>query len=198
MVALLYVFHTFSLLVACGLSAACTNLAGAPAPAQNVVPGQPVAWVPFIAEKVMVSPTGVKWVGRFYRSSSGSNNIEEERHYVWKPQSGWTSQPMQLPPGGWRPTPQLRNDRLTPHADRMEGFEVWVMRSESSVSYRAPALNMFALFSVPAGCDGSGQPECGHRYFNVQVAEPPAELFKPDPSASVLPLLQPGGIIRRK
>ena len=87
-----------------------------------------------------------KLIGRLYRDQHGSErletgpekepiegltttvisirNIPAERFYNYSVQAGWISQPMKLPPDGWKPRPIYTNAERPLHSEKIEGFNV--------------------------------------------------------------------------
>src|SRR6478736_9953975 len=124
----------FSLLIGLVAVALANQSSAAPPTApsvQHILIEQPSEWVPFSADLRRIQETdGTVFVGRQYRSSNGStrnetgpvdgginsiaiNNVAQTTFYRWTPQEGWTSQPMTLPPWGWRPAPTVFNEKMT-------------------------------------------------------------------------------------
>jgi hypothetical protein len=171
---------------------------------------QPPDWVPFSADVEITVPNTPRVVGRFYRASDGSSRLETgpedgsrqvismknipAQTFYWfspAPGYGWTSQPLKLPPEGWRPTQYRANMKdLAKHGERIEGLELYrYVTPSGDVALNAPALN---FFSVVRQSVKFGKRE---RYFNIRLGEPPNDLFSPPAGASVRVLSKPGGII---
>lgn len=86
---------------------------------------------------------------------------------------------------------------MTPVSETVEGFELLRYETNGRMVYQAPSLNLFTLVMlVPCQFDPSAK--CGTWYSNIQLGEPPAELFMPPTSAEIVPNSEPGGIIERK
>jgi hypothetical protein len=183
--------------------------------AQRPVPvvAQPEHWVAFTADSVWVDETGTARYERIYRSADGSTrfegylspdmnelqgiaikNISQVRYFVWRKNAGWTSQPMQLPPGGWVPRPR-RADSVTSTGQAVEGLEVVKAETDGFTQLYAPALNMFTVYQEIRNCGGSDA-VCTTRVFNIRIVEQPRELFELPGDAIPILLDQPGGIVQ--
>jgi hypothetical protein len=177
---------------------------------------QPSEWVPFSADVRNVKVSGAVSVGRFYRGSDGSTrseagasfdditviaikNIRTSSFWVWNQQRGyWRSQPMDIPPDGWRPVP-TRANIFTPVAEKIEGFEV-LRRGNSDGSFElvAPQLNLFPLVTTCPTARPPATADCALRYYNIKIGEQPADLFELPTGAQVVPLAEPGGLVKKK
>jgi hypothetical protein len=177
---------------------------------------QPTEWVPFSADVRHVKVSGAVSVGRFHRGSDGSTrseagpsldditviaieNIRSRSFWVWNQHLGyWRSQPMDIPPDGWRPVP-TRANIFTSVADKIEGFEV-LRRGNSDGSFElvAPQLNLFPLVTTCPTARPPATADCALRYYNIKIGEQPAELLELPAGAQVVPLAEPGGLVRKK
>lgn len=185
--------------------------------AQNqppVVIEQPSTWVPFSAELKRVHENdGTVFVGRQFRASDGSTrnetgrsfdaidsiavkNVPQSTFYRWTPEEGWTSQPMTLPPWGWKPVPTHWQEKMTKTDETVEGFDLIRFESVGRVFYQAPKLNLFTLVTqVP--CKFDPVATCGTWYSNIKVNEQPPDYFWPSPGAPIVQRKEPGGIVWR-
>jgi hypothetical protein len=169
----------------------------------------PTQWVPFEADVTITHPGGEPIFGRYFRSSNGSHrletgpnpnemlvvsitNIPDSLQYVFG-HDKWTRQPgpglaeFGTPPR-WRKTPQwsLYGYKLaiqrgqSGSATASDGWEAYrVISGEGVMRLKVPALNLFdALIQRP-----DGRYEV---YKNVDLREPPAELFRPPSDAIVI------------
>jgi hypothetical protein len=186
---------------------------GIQAPQRQLI-DQPASWVPFSAGfRRIHERDGSLIVGRDYRASDGSTrnesgpsldainsiaikNVPQATFYRWIDQRGWTSQPMTLPPWGWRPVPVTWSDQITRVADTVEGFGLLRFESRDRVFYQAPQLNLFTLVTL-VKCEFDPGASCGTWYSNIQIAEQPAEYFSPPLDAQIIALSEPGGIVER-
>jgi hypothetical protein len=209
-------FRPFVLLLAPLVGAGALGLyesAGSRVLAQPRLVAQPAYWVPFSAELKRIFETdGSVFVGRYYRATNGSTradtgrsfdaldnvtikNIPAATFYRWTPETGWTSQPMDLPPGGWRPMATIFNDRMSEVSELVEGFRlIKVVHTGGRVSYQAPDLNLFTLvLLVPCKFDPAAS--CGTWHSNIVTGEPPASYFSPTPGAPITKRNELGGIL---
>ncbi len=181
---------------------------------QNVQkrPTQEARWVPFSSDMERTDERGAVQAGRFFRARDGSTrhesghskdqtdmvaikNIAKRTFFQWRRATGWTSQPMDVPPWGWRP-PNARPDLGSESGvvGQVEGFEVIrVDLAGGGYLLQAPALDYVTL---QHSCDQG--PPCGFRHFNIRAGDQPPELFDPEPDAIVTPLEGPAGIVRRR
>jgi hypothetical protein len=200
-----------------GLAAAAVYARGASehTRVQSEIIAQPSEWVPFSAELKRIHETdGAVFVGHYYTASDGSTrsetgpsfekitsigikNIAQATFYLWSPERGWTSQPMQLPPGGWKPIPTTFNERMTRVSDTVEGFELIKHETAGRVLYKAPQLNLFILTNL-VKCKFSDTTTCGTWFFNIRVGEQPAEYFVPPSDVRIDFVDKPGGIVWRE
>lgn len=179
---------------------------------------QPEHWVAFEADLVATYPDGTVRVGRFYRSSTGSErqeaqalgnaadipilifDIRRSRFYefrrgptdTYKNAVGtWTSQPMVLPARGWSPVKYRASQAgLKRLTDLYEGFEMYRLDLAQGYKLMLPDLNFFAVVKVsPTGTRMV--------FSKIRKTEPTSSLFEPPTDAKVIVLSQPGGIISR-
>jgi len=172
---------------------------------QDLIP-TPDSWVPFAADVRTTDPVRPTVLGRFYRSGDGStrtdttvegdtkvliNNVALNTCYRYFRATGWMSNPMALPPGGFTPFKYRRDSaELSLHADKVEGFEVYrqVNATSREVSLLAPELNMFAI-RVTRSDGGTLE------YLNIQSGEPAPGTFEPPPGAPIKHNSEPAGIV---
>jgi hypothetical protein len=174
---------------------------------------QPSDWVPFTADHERISDTGEVFVGRYYQAGDGSTRAENGpsldkinrvliKHiptatfYVWRLESGWTQQPMQLPPNGWHPRPTTAS-LFTDASETVDGFRLLKRELDDRTVFVAPELNLFPVLEKKSKC-APGVAACETRYFNIRVGEPPSQLFHPDANATVTRRSQPGGIVKTR
>lgn len=175
---------------------------------------QPATWVPFSAELENTTGGGEQFAGRYYQGSDGSTryetgpgpvlteitavgikNIRRQKFYSFSRRDGWTEQPMQLPPGGWHPSPTLARI-YTATDETLDGLHLVKQESSRSVTWVAPELNLFAVRIDIRDCGGPGR-TCSTRFFNIRREPQPDALFELPPDAgAVTPLSAPGGIIK--
>lgn len=176
---------------------------------------QPSTWVAFSADIRRVNAmTGAVSVGKFYRSSDGSTrsdtgssldridtigikNIRLVAFYLWSDKTGWSQQPMTIPPDGWGPGKIVFNERMTRVPERIDGLELIKHDAPPYTVFRAPQLNMFELVKL-LPCQFASPTPCGTWFANVQIGEQPPELFEVPASQPVVQNPQPGGIVLRK
>jgi hypothetical protein len=174
-------------------------------PQEPMIPA-PDKWVPFTAKLTMRTTSGQTRFGHVYRASDGSSrsdtgpspekmtviaikNIPRTTFYLWS-RGQWTEQPMELPPGGWKP--QSFPARLAIHPpEKVEGFDVVRKESQNSTTLFAPQLNFYPLVVIFKVCPAD-LPECSERLSEIRLEEPPAELFLPPTDVSLTPLDEPG------
>jgi len=204
----------FTLIAAPAILAGAIVYARQAPPAAVVIP-QPDAWVPLSADSVIVDSEGQSRYERIYRSSDGSTrydgyssaamtevvavaikNIPQVRYFTWQKERGWTSQPMDIPPGGWVPRPRLAQSVIVT-GETIEGFAIVRQENDQLTILMAPALNMFKLYEEIRNCS-PGIIACTTRVFNIRVGEQPAHLFDLPDGAQPVTAEQPGGIIRRR
>lgn len=177
---------------------------------------QPAEWVPFAAVTVDINEKdGSRLVGRFYRASDGSTrhqsgptddvvtaigikNVPTMTFYSWTARRGWTAQPMQTPPRGYRPVPRSFRRGMVQAQETLEGLTL--IRDDigapTVVQYLAPALNLHPVM-IAKPCQFDSRTTCGLTLSNIQLSEQPSRLFEV-PSGSELTFLdKPGGIVRR-
>jgi hypothetical protein len=178
---------------------------------------QPPYWVPFSAElKKIDERDGSIFVGRSYRASDGSTrnetgrsfdritsiaikNIPQATFYLWNTRQGWTSQPMDLPPGGLA-TPRARvfnRHNMTEVDDTVEGLKLIRLETGARALYQAPELNLYTLV-ILVKCTYDPGAACGTWHSNIKVGEQPVEYFLPPPDAQVLYVDTPGGIVKKE
>lgn len=174
---------------------------------------QPEQWVALAARSERVFESGRVMVGRYYRASDGSsrfesgpsfdeitaigiNNVPRRTHYRWTSQTGCTEQPMELPPGGWRPPRRRISAAETILRNSIEGFDVVKTERGDLTMLEAPQLNWLVLLEVIRNCGGSGA-DCRRRYSEIRLGEQRPELFEPLTCDTVTRLTDPGGIVRR-
>jgi hypothetical protein len=190
-----------------------TPSAHMPQSATPALVSQPSDWVPFSADHERISDTGEVFVGRYYQASDGSTRAENGptlekinrvliKHiptatfYTWRLESGWTQQPMQLPPNGWHPRPTVAS-LFKDATETIDGFRLLKRELDDRTVFVAPELNLFPVLERKIKCS-PGVASCGFRYFNIRIGEPPSELFQPDPNATITRLTQPGGIVKTR
>jgi hypothetical protein len=182
--------------------------------AQREIISQPSDWVPFSAELRRVhEKDGSLFVGHYYRSSDGSTrsetgpsldnitsigikNVGQATFYYWSRQKGWSLQPMDLPPWGWKPVRTLMNKKMTRVPDMVEGFALIRVDTAGRVIYQAPELNLFVLVNL-VKCEWDPAAKCGTWYSTIKIAEPPREYFLPPSDQPIERIEKPGGIVRR-
>jgi hypothetical protein len=127
----------------------------------------------------------------------GINNFSGAAHYRWRPDNGWTAQPMQLPSGGWKPLlPDPTYLRTLQRANvPIEGLQILTRDRPDSVEFIAPELNMFMVRVQYKTCASTAS-DCGVRYTQIKIGEQPRSLFEPDAAQPVENLNTPGGVIR--
>jgi hypothetical protein len=178
--------------------------------AQQALIPTPDTWVPFTAKLTMRTTSGETVFGRVYRASDGSSrsdtgpspdhmtviaikNVPRSTFYMWS-RGEWTEQPLQLPPGGWKPQ-SFPARAVTPLVEKVEGFDVVRGDTENSTTLFAPQLNLYPIVTIIKECP-SALPECSNRLSEIRIEEPPAELFVPPTDVSVRSVDQPGGIVK--
>jgi hypothetical protein len=175
---------------------------------------QPAEWVPFSAQLEKTTGGGERFAGRYFQGRDGSTrydtgpgpvltevtavgikNIRLQKFYSFSRRSGWTEQPMQLPPGGWHPAPTLASI-FTATDDTLEGLPLLKRISATTETWVAPDLNLFAVRIDIHDCGALGQ-TCWTRFFNIRREEQDDQLFElPSDAVSVTQLSVPGGIVR--
>ena len=172
---------------------------------QDLIP-TPDSWVPFTADVRTTDPVRPTVLGRFYRSGDGStrtdttvegdtkvliNNVALNRCFRYFKATGWMSNPMALPPGGFTPVKHRKDSaELSRHAEKVAGFDVFrhVSPAGRESSLLAPDLNMFALRVE--------RPDGGTlEYSNIQLGEPPPGTFEPPPGVPITHRTEPAGIV---
>jgi len=175
---------------------------------------QPSRWVAFSADLMRVHElSGKVYAGRAYTAADGSTryetgptlksidaiaikNIATKTFFVWQGGSTWTSQPMQLPPHGWIPVPRALGDKTTVVSDLIEGYSVVKTSWAKGWIYEAPQLNFFPVTTMWT-CQTAIAKSCGIWYYNITPGEQPSDLFAPPRDATIIPLDEPGGIVKR-
>ena len=178
---------------------------------------QPGYWVPFSADLRRIDERdGSLFVGRNYRASDGSTrnetgrsfenissiaikNIPQATFYLWNTRQGWTSQPMDLPPGGLAtPRPRVFNRyNMTEVDDTVEGLKLIRLDTAGRALYQAPQLNLFTLL-ILVKCASDPNATCGTSHSNIRIGEQPVEYFLPPPDVQVFYVDTPGGIVRKE
>jgi hypothetical protein len=170
----------------------------------------PTAWVAFTADYVKGYPGKDEVLGRFFRTSNGSDrlesgppddpsrvvfihNIARGVYYTKRIAADghvfWISGPMALPPDGWKPMQMTEEKgvRVQLHAT-IEGRTVIQTGTRGIVSLLAPSLNYHPMVrrDIATGY---------HELFrNVKLEEPAEALFEPPPGAEVRQTDKVGGI----
>lgn len=180
---------------------------------QEISVPEPSHWVPFSALSRHVVSSGRVFVGRYFRASDGStryesgpsldevtaigiNNVSRATHCRWvKGSAAWVQQPMQLPRDGFVPSVhRYRGAELL--TEKVEGLDIVRLARGHLVMIHAPALNFFVVAQTINNCEGKGTP-CEDRYYDINIGEPPAELFELPAGVTPTILNTPGGIVRR-
>ena len=168
----------------------------------------PDQWVPFAADLRITRPDGSQVVGRVYRSSSGSERIEQGATlgnprviiimdrgagaiHTWTASRGWTSEPAwqlnEAPPSivapmeDWKPARVAINQDHSGVLDIVDSYRA-VDRS-GTIEYIVPALNSYVVFvKRPSGWS--------RKLSSIEMMEPDPALFDP---ALEAPLTVPSG-----
>ena len=120
-------------------------------------------------------------------------NIPSARFYRLMLGAGaWTSQPMLLPPSGWKPRPQQWKGKKVKGSDPVEGLQTFTHVDKQNIkTVYAPAINSEAVCRTwPNGIT--------MRLTDIRLEEPPLGDFVPPPGASVVVRTDPGGIVAVK
>jgi hypothetical protein len=165
------------------------------AAAPGVPIAQPADWVPFSVE-VLRHRNDSDVTGHFYRRRDGSSamilgsgdkqaitihNVEHRTTYSKLGNGGWTAQPISQialqPPKRHLPLP-AGSFRVLP--DKVAGREVYefVNSKTGNVAHIAPGLN--GLLLKLQQHDGTGM-----EYVNIEVGDPPDDVFTPPPGVPV-------------
>jgi hypothetical protein len=159
----------------------------------------PNAWVPFTARVTITKPGSPQVVGRYYRSSNGSNRLEtgpsdsdvrvvhitnntDGLGYLYN-RNGWVS--WKLERIGLQPTQFVRNLEWSDYPHKLalkrgesgsltasEGFKAYLVVGRGISKLRVPELNLFAV--VRQRIDGRHE-----SYTNIELAEPDDVMFSP-------------------
>ena len=183
-------------------------------PQRQVVP-TPEHWVPLSSNYDRDLEPGIRRPGMFYRGKDGStrydtgitldaitaiaiNNYTHERHYRWtKSQGFWSSQPMQLPPGGLlKPRGFVVDAANPPASEKFEEFDVLRFEQGDMVMLRAPQLNMLTVVETERNCKNTTA-DCTARHYNIRIGDQPAHLFEPPPGVKVVSKPEPSGVYRK-
>jgi hypothetical protein len=165
----------------------------------------PSAWVPFAANVTITKPGSSPVVGRYYRSSNGSNRLQtgpsesdvrvihisnnvEGLGYLYN-RDGWISWKLERVP--LQPTHFFRNHEWSDYPFKLalkngesgsltstEGFKAHLVVGQGISKLRVPELNLFAV--VRQRIDGRHE-----SYTKVEMAEPDDALFSPPVGAHV-------------
>jgi hypothetical protein len=172
-------------------------------------------FVPFSAETQIVTETGAIIVGRFYRRSDGStrsetgkaldapstifiNNYGSRSSYMWT-KGSWIAYPIGHPvvPRPWHPD-EKSLARMLPVQESVDGLALLRKNNpgspEGGYELVAPRLNFYAV--VVRTCSDTPAPEdkcLTNRKFNIQIGEPPSELFEPGEGEAVAKSSTPFG-----
>jgi hypothetical protein len=158
-------------------------------------PGQ---WVPFSASMVRVFRQGQSAVGKLYRSADGStrnetgpapgrvdsigiSNVPDRLYYIWRPEGGWESRPLDLPGGRYLQPPEGAPTGATPTSERLEGMVLIKMPTnhQGITHYLVAELGYFPPVKSIMPCnDGQGS-GCGLWLSDIEIGEQPADLFRP-------------------
>jgi hypothetical protein len=155
----------------------------------------PTEWVAFSADFVKGQPGMPEVVGRYFRSSTGSDrlesgtpqeldrtvfirNIAQSLYYSKRKdldgKTFWLVGTMKLPPGGWKPKQVAENDSTRVMlSQEVEGRQVVQVTSRDFVALMAPSLNFHTLVKRKIS---TGYYEI---YRNVTIVEPSSDLFEP-------------------
>lgn len=162
-----------------------------PVAEQRVRIAMPAGWVPFSADVRIVTPQHQQW-GKRYRSANGStavylytpagpavtiHNTQTGLSYWQRGDSGWVSTPISehaLQP----PRSVLWSNKLRRLPERVDSFEVYELESKDGVTRLMPALNGMVILWERAG-------GLRHEVFNIQIGEPPVDVFVPPPGVNV-------------
>jgi hypothetical protein len=196
------------------LSSTLAGARGQSSPQKTRIPG-PSTWVPFAADLRTVADDGTVTVGRFYRNGDGSTrsqtgpsvveitniaikNIPDVRFYTWNKRRGWSEQPMQLPPDGWKPRSLVLTPDVTVLTEKLEGFDVIKITHGPSSMYEVPQLNFFPVVTIRECTSAPRTTVCGTWLSNIRIGEQPIEFFRPPSDQAVVPRSDPGGITRTR
>ena len=144
---------------------------------------------------IRIFRAGESVVGKLYRASDGSTrnetgpapgrvniigikNMSERLYYIWRPESGWESRPLDLPGGRYiqpREGAPAGGIRLEETLDGLSLIKMPI-DEQGITEYLAPELNYYTVRASMPCNDGQGS-GCGLWLVDVKVGEQPAHLF---------------------